>query len=568
MAQPELPVELWILILLHISSREPASLAAVVSCLSVSSITRAAALDRSVWHKLYRARYTHTLPANEKERHARLGSDAWHALFVERFKLDKTALRLVDHIRTHADDRQEPASRLVSDEMSFDVWDALELESHLPVPRVFREEAGEDMAPDELPALEHVLPRKFWAKTTLGTIARNHAVKVWNRRNLLEDLYSFEDVLAGLSAFVDESPFKIFKQLDDLAAKCQSQLDVQASTCDVPALAVLIRDFLRDEGFAVAENATFYHPLNQFPHFFLGPGRGKTIPISLVYTFSAICRRFNIAASSTNTRGRVLCHIASPGPHCADLLIDPGTTSAPVALPCPNALDALADPDHRSLAADELLAAPPAALLMRVVRNLMSSLGTEFSRTAVDWPTWARVQYATSTAFAALSAGEIHVVPQVTEDCALDCRAVLVDGLLPTLGEDRRAAFVEHLDRHVRWRDARTPESIFVGQVVLQPKDTFAVILGGENGSEHAVLSQDGIQVHRGAVADCSSSLPLKLETVRWSAKNLPMFDRFFEDAHISPTGGKRGRIVTTEELQFLYPDDLAASLDWAQQAS
>lgn len=205
----ELPVELYIHILHQLPGGESASLTAVLSFLSTSLVTRAAALDKSVWRNLYHSRYTHSIPAKEAERQARLDSD-WHAMFVERTKLDRTALQLLDHIRDHPGDaRKAPATRLVSHDMSFDVWDALDRESQLPIPRAFRGEASEDDAGfDNVPA--HALPRRFWAGAAKGVIARNAAMTTWCKVHLpAADCGSFEDILTGLSGFMEVSPSEV-----------------------------------------------------------------------------------------------------------------------------------------------------------------------------------------------------------------------------------------------------------------------------------------------------------------------------------------------------------------------
>ena len=64
-----LPVELYIHILRQLPSQEQATLKTVLSFLSVSTVTRVAALDNLVWQNLYRAQYPHPLTEKEKERY-------------------------------------------------------------------------------------------------------------------------------------------------------------------------------------------------------------------------------------------------------------------------------------------------------------------------------------------------------------------------------------------------------------------------------------------------------------------------------------------------------------------
>ena len=218
----QLPVELHILILLQLPGRDPASLTTVISYLSATPVTRAAALDRAVWQRLYSARYTHSIPAKESERRARLGTD-WHALFIERFQLDRSALDLVHFVRTHPlpADRKAPASRLVSNEMSFDVWDALELESQLPIPYIFCAPTEKDDGKEGLGGVpDNALPRRFWAKTALGVIARNWAMAAWCEGHQPDTRSSIFELLSALSAFADVSPFQVRTHL----AVCQADL--------------------------------------------------------------------------------------------------------------------------------------------------------------------------------------------------------------------------------------------------------------------------------------------------------------------------------------------------------
>ncbi len=201
-----LPVELHIQCLVQLPGREPSSLQTVVSFLSANSVTRAAALDKPVWANLYRSRYTHNVPEREKERLARHATGDWQMLFIERYKLDRAALELVDYIRTRVEDRDVASQRLVL-EFSWDAWDALELESQVPIPHAFRD-AAEDSAPN-LELVPHALPRRFWATASLGAIARHNAVKSWARILKKDEACTFEDVLTGLSAFMDVSPYHV-----------------------------------------------------------------------------------------------------------------------------------------------------------------------------------------------------------------------------------------------------------------------------------------------------------------------------------------------------------------------
>ena len=202
-----LPVEIYTHILTQLPGREPTTTTTVVSFLAANSVTRAGALDQRLWHELYIARYLRSVRSNEVERNARLGDD-WRLMYIERYKLDRTALMLLDHIRTHPEDRRAPADRLAQ-ELSFDVWDAIELESQIPIPLAFRAAVNEvATASDDQVPITCALPRRFWAKAALGALARLRAVHAWGRIENVEDQCSFEDVVLGFSAFTDVSPFQ------------------------------------------------------------------------------------------------------------------------------------------------------------------------------------------------------------------------------------------------------------------------------------------------------------------------------------------------------------------------
>ena len=113
-------------------------------------------------------------------------------------------------IRAHPTDRDAPAAWIASELSAAGIWDALEEETTLPIPRVFRDpDGGDDM--DEEPA-PYALPRRYWAKATLGALARKEAVETWC--TLLNSTLSrvadgFEEMLKGLSAFTDLAPFRV-----------------------------------------------------------------------------------------------------------------------------------------------------------------------------------------------------------------------------------------------------------------------------------------------------------------------------------------------------------------------
>lgn len=208
------PVELHIHILRQLPGRDPASTRAVASYLAACSVTRAAALDNAVWAHLYRDRYASrgvSEKLKESERHVRLQGD-WHLMYIERYTIDRTALRLLDHIRAHPEDLQESAKRFAL-ECSFDAWGALEIEAEVPIPRAFRDPELDDTDQE---AAQEALPRRFWANAALGALYRLQAIQTWCRVIWETDRCTFEEVLIVLSAFCDVPSYKVGSVLSNL----------------------------------------------------------------------------------------------------------------------------------------------------------------------------------------------------------------------------------------------------------------------------------------------------------------------------------------------------------------
>lgn len=130
-------------------------------------------------------------------------------MYFQRRKLDRRALTLLDEIREQRIGRHEHA-RTFAQELSWDVWDALKLESEIPIPAWFRD--GPHTVQSDLGTVpQNALPRRFWAKTVMGVISRYHVTKMYARclSPTEGDSVSFEEGLSGLSAFFDESPFDV-----------------------------------------------------------------------------------------------------------------------------------------------------------------------------------------------------------------------------------------------------------------------------------------------------------------------------------------------------------------------
>lgn len=218
---PWLPIELYIHILSFLpAARDHAdvSVRTLLACLSSNKQLRAAALHPMLWASHYRARYTECVESRECARVAASAGD-WRVLYFQRRVLDRRALELVDAVRLQLNGRHDKANQFVR-EFSFDVWDALELEAQLPLPAYFRPEpekgeAGAEpvrMGEEVLEEVPHAVPRRYWARAIMGVIARHHTLQLWVRLYSQEggdESITFEEALAGLSAFFDQSPKRV-----------------------------------------------------------------------------------------------------------------------------------------------------------------------------------------------------------------------------------------------------------------------------------------------------------------------------------------------------------------------
>lgn len=207
MALKELPFDVYVQILrqLPISAHSDEGPRTLAACLHANYILRSAASIATLWEPHYRVRYTVSLPATELSRQLALGDD-WRALYMERVRLDRQAIKILDDIIMERDGRLERA-REVTSTFSYDVWNALATEAQCPIPEPFRSICDSDE--DEVP--RHALPRRFWARCLLGTIARNHAVRTWCRiRNKEDDdADTVETAIACLSSYFAHPPMEV-----------------------------------------------------------------------------------------------------------------------------------------------------------------------------------------------------------------------------------------------------------------------------------------------------------------------------------------------------------------------
>lgn len=199
-----LPTEIYQIILSSIPpAYDDSSVRVLLAFTLANRQLLAAAHTSSLWKPHYFKRYLHTVEKREEERRTRLNGD-WRRIYAERRSLDKQALKLVDEIREFVEGERHEKARILLNQYGFDIWDALKLESEIPIPSCFRSPESLALAsPSSLkvePA-DDALSRRFWARSVMGMLARVEAVDVWVQLFSAEaKLVSFEDALGSLSS--------------------------------------------------------------------------------------------------------------------------------------------------------------------------------------------------------------------------------------------------------------------------------------------------------------------------------------------------------------------------------
>ncbi|CCM03128.1 uncharacterized protein FIBRA_05249 [Fibroporia radiculosa] len=573
----------------------------LASCLCTNRHLRAVALHPGLWEPHYRARYTERVEENEARRAAETGGD-WARMYAARRALDRAALVAVDEIRLHLCGRHLVA-RKIAQEYSFDVWDALEIEAQLPLPVYFRVGADEGREEgEEAPEVPHALPRRYWARAMLGVIARRYALGQWVRLySSADETVSFEEALAGLSAFFDESPKKVSVWLNGLADQCRKQLvsagvvlDPESTNYDLRALCVHIRTALREMGFKNAESVDFYNLLNQFPHGLMQQENRRTIPMSLVYIFVAVCQRLGIRASPTNFPGKVLCHIAPQNPEEREMIFDLCKDEPPFVFTSNDPALMLAEMGLPSDARiDFIRPCNISIMLHRAAANIIISVRWNQRRTmdaAVEKFTWC--SYASFCVFL-LQAQDNQILSHIMDSKPLDALAVLDDVLSPRLTSSARAGLSRHCtdlvdteEEAARMMSMRSTHSVkyFVGMVVrhlwydyvgcvigwhplcLAKEDLTPVIevqrlRRGWDQPFYWVVTVDGAK--RYVAEEDLEPIPVTREIARNMFEGRTIFGRYFDGVEVDEEQS-RGRLLPTEELKTLYPEDNQAGAAWA----
>lgn len=207
MALKALPFDVYVQILkqLPVSAQSHESPKTLAACLRANSILRSVASIPTLWEPHYHTRYAISVPANELSRKQVFGED-WKSRYLERVRLDRLAIEILDDIVMERDARLERARQLTST-LSYDVWNALATEAECPIPEPFR--GAHDTKDGKVP--RHAIPRRFWARSLLGTIARYHAVVTWStvRDEERNDAVTLETAFACLSAYFAHPPMEV-----------------------------------------------------------------------------------------------------------------------------------------------------------------------------------------------------------------------------------------------------------------------------------------------------------------------------------------------------------------------
>ncbi|KZT75034.1 hypothetical protein DAEQUDRAFT_18423 [Daedalea quercina L-15889] len=610
---PWLPTELYAAVLSFLPPDDDfsdTSVKTLVNCFGASAQLRAAAKQSLIWKPHYCARYTECVEEREAERRTKFKGD-YRLMYIARRRLDRRALEAVDEIRTQLSGRHARAAAFVK-EFSFDAWNALEQEARLPVPAYLSgDETGilggdVDLDSDDV---EHALPRRYWAKAMMGLIARRYTLQKWVRLYSAEEEdqpVTFEEALAGLSAFYDQSPKHISKWLGMLAHDCRVQLtvagvelDPASPGYDLPSLVVRLRDTLRGMGFHIADGDDFYNPLNQFPHAFMRTESRKTIPMGLVYVYASVARRLGIRASPTNYPGKVLCHIDPIDPEQNEMLFDVCGQSLPIIFTSRDLRQVLVDIGLRpDMPAEIIRPCKVGTILHRAAANTIIAVRWNQRRSGgafTENQAWC--SYA-AFCISLFQPQDMQISSQIIDCKPLDAMAVLNDVVGPALNPLARESLTRQCEKLVEedeefartvWpRTGERPVLFFVGLIVQHAKYEYAgCIIGwhpmclakedlspvmevqrlarGWDQPFYWVLTADGNK--RYAAEEDLHPIEVRKGVVKRMFDNRSVFGRFFEGVQLDESR-KRGRLLPTTELQTLFPEDDQIGSSWVRRGT
>ncbi|KAJ7170052.1 YccV-like-domain-containing protein [Mycena filopes] len=576
-----LPLDLYIAILEQVPAHrtQPDGASVLVSCLSTSRELRQAALVGTLWLPHYQARYLHSAPGSESRLKAQHNS--WYLIYTARRRQDRLALDLLDGMVSARQGRSQSAAALSA--MSFDIWDALELECMLPVPI-----PGQGAAS----AAPYALTRRFWAEQVMGTIAKRFAISQWglllDREPRSGNPPSFVDAYLLLSCFFGrdgKTPQELKSQLCALGHACHQWLQKQRCILDPDVSGYELRDictkicqFMHEQGFGAVQAAHFHDIKNHFPHLYLTTNK-QTIPISLVHIFVSIARQIGISASPVEFPGRVLAHVPSP-PGVDDFLVDVygAENKAIVAIrdDIPLMLMRLGiPPDHLVQYVSPCGAAP---MLLRAARNVLSSFRIEASQSALYAAVCIHLLLTNETQLVSHMLSHVNLDPLYCSTFLADLPQLLQGGGQHLLETSCRQALEleEQQALIVHRRTSQVPIANYVGMIFKhrshhyigcivgwdstclateqwQRQMNVQALARGPNQPFYHVLSLDGGE--RYVAEDNIAPIELTDELAEQFLHNVPTLARHFSGAFTHPESC-RGRWRLSSETKFAYPDD------------
>lgn len=591
MPLPELPLDVYTQIFsqLPVSAANDGSIS-LARCSQANSLLREAACQSTLWNVHYRARYHHPAQAFSDSEGQDLPEDA-RLRYISRRRLDCTALHLLERIVSCVGDRCNTMKELVA--LSFDVWDALEIERTQPLPVMFQQ-PGQDLNTLVAP---HAFPRRYWAGVALDLIAKSYATRLWRRLGEDPAAVSFEDAMAALSCFCGKSPLEMQSMFDDLASRCRAKLQADGcelntadAACDVARICTGICDFMRSEGFGPADGTDFRRVHHHFAHFYLTTHR-QTIPLSLVHVFVAIGTRLGLQASPVDFPYRVIAHVSHPSPTVDDIFVDVfGSDTRAI-------LDPREDVARRCIAVgvhpDEIpqFIAPRRAtpLILRSARNIVSS---EFEDTVSPRSLIRTAVHVTKCVVTLVSEQMVDPTGFLlgTDTIQFDCATYISGIIAPALPAPRNRHLALMCDHRIR--TARDEDSVvtmrtssdrtvlyFVGMIFQHARYNYTGVIIGWNSTCDATeswIQQMGVdQLPRGRhqpfyniydvfgqqryVAEDNIAVNADPHpSIQALIDQVPSLGMYFEDADIGEDeeGQTKARLLLSPEYQKKYPED------------
>jgi F-box protein 21 len=292
-----LPTEILDAIFIHLDP--PSLLSASQTCKLVKKITSDAPI---IWRNFCRTHFTswsahHDIVAKFA---GPLSSVDWRALFIQRIKIEKRTVSLLNSVL----ETQQGRIRSINEIADFG-YDAKET--------LMRQCACPEDAED-------VLARRYYANAVLERIQREMAINVW------KDLYTgkhvpIERALGAYDMFArtggDVDFDVISEDLDELAQAVREQFP-NFSELSTRMQASALASFLRDEGFRGVAETSYRALRNSFIGVVLRSPTHESLPLISVAIYCAIATRLGLDARPCGFLFHVYCLIYAPKKHTLD----------------------------------------------------------------------------------------------------------------------------------------------------------------------------------------------------------------------------------------------------------